>query len=91
VERARVLASLLNNLEKAYLGWNQYGLSAFVDEWSSNSLLFGLNVEVETGADLIKGVVEGINDQGLLILRKEDGKLKHIISGDVHIKKFKYW
>jgi BirA family biotin operon repressor/biotin-[acetyl-CoA-carboxylase] ligase len=35
------------------------------------------------GQQTIEGVVEGINDQGLLLLKKQDGSVQAYASGEV--------
>lgn len=83
--RARLLAELLNHLEQAYEAWQTEGLSPFIAEWRSHSLLLGRTVELHTTEATHRGRVTGLSPEGALLLQTESGEARRFYSGDAHI------
>jgi BirA family biotin operon repressor/biotin-[acetyl-CoA-carboxylase] ligase len=71
--RAQVIAQLLNNLEQRYEEYLQYGFAPVKERWESGaSQLFGREITARSMKGTIRGIVEGIDEQGALILRTAD-------------------
>ncbi len=77
---ARGLVSDLDNFEKS-------GLSPFLDEWGARSYLRGKRVEVDTGREIVRGVVAGIDkNMGYLLVKPPGGGVaRTILSGEIDI------
>lgn len=78
--------AILRAFEARYRRWCDEGFSAFSDEFRRRSSLTGARVEISSisGALQARGAVEGIDDDGRLLLRTEEG-LRAISSGEAHI------
>jgi BirA family biotin operon repressor/biotin-[acetyl-CoA-carboxylase] ligase len=61
------------------------GKQIITDEWLSMSSTIGKWVRVSTGKTILEGFAEGIDDEGLLILKLPDGTYTKISAGDVTI------
>lgn len=73
--RIELAKEILISLEYYYkLKWDY-----IITEWKNLSLVSGKRVRVGE----IEGQAQGIDEQGALILRLDDGFIKHITSGDV--------
>ena len=75
-------------LAKAYERWQRDGFASFVAEYDCWSYLRGRAVEIANidGSMVARGVVRGIDEQGCLLLEKEDGSLRAVSSGEAHVK-----
>lgn len=66
-------------------------LDPLLDDWSSVARMYrlecatiGREVSVQlAGGLLITGTAEGVDDMGLLLVRLDDGSLRHLAAGDV--------
>lgn len=47
----------------------------------------GKHIKVDTGKTLERGIAEKVNENGNLVLRRDDGSLVEIVAGDVTIIK----
>lgn len=84
--RADILAAILNHFESDYNQWlADGGLTAFLDEWRSASVLDNCAVKVEQNGQLHQGVARGITPEGFLRLEQADGSIRTIHAGDVHV------
>jgi BirA family biotin operon repressor/biotin-[acetyl-CoA-carboxylase] ligase len=60
------------------------GPAAIIDEWRQRSTYFsGKRVRVAVGSDLLTGVTDGLEANGALRLRKDDGAVALVQTGDV--------
>ena len=86
-ERGMVLALFLNQFEVLYQEWlKANSLSPFLAEWRKASMLEGKWVTVEQGNSPVSGVVDGITDEGHLVLR--DGQqIRLATAGDAHVRR----
>jgi len=81
--RSKVLADLLEGIERRYLILCDRGFAAVRDEMVGLSSLMGKLVRVTTVKDEIVGVVQDIDEAGRLVIRKENGAHERILAGDV--------
>ncbi len=81
-ERARVCGILLSNLEKYYLLFKKNGENKVCRIWEDRSCIKGKYLEINQMGRSYKGISEGIDDKGALLLNV-DGEIKNIIAGDV--------
>jgi len=82
-ERALVCGILLSNLEKYYLLFRQNGENEVCRLWENRSCIKGKYLEINQMGQTYKGICEGIDDKGALLLNI-DGETKRIIAGDVN-------
>ncbi len=81
-ERARVCGMLLNNLETYYDLLRKHGPVKLVRTWEEKAEIKGKSLEITQQGMVFKGVVEGIGDEGALLL-SDHGKVHRVIAGDV--------
>jgi BirA family biotin operon repressor/biotin-[acetyl-CoA-carboxylase] ligase len=81
-ERTSLCGKLLSNLEKYYLQFRQKGEGEIVRIWEERAALKGKYMEINQMGDSYKGICEGIDRDGAILL-SIDGKTKKIIAGDV--------
>ncbi len=79
VSIARGLVSDLDIFETA-------GLSPFLKRWAARSFLRGKRVRVDTGHEIVEGVVEGIDkEMGCLVVKPRRGESRTILSGEIEL------
>lgn len=89
VQRREVLVSVFEEFENLYDGFKAEGLKSIMDEYRSYSVILGNCVKVDSINESFNGEVCDITDEGLLVIRMDDGSLRQVISGDVSIRGMK--
>jgi BirA family biotin operon repressor/biotin-[acetyl-CoA-carboxylase] ligase len=85
VDRTLLLRRLFVDLEQ----WYQVFLndpSSVLREWEKFNMTIGNRVMVSGLGETIEGRAEGIDSEGRLIVKLDDGSLKQIAAGDVTLK-----
>jgi len=82
--REEVLAALLNAFEARYTD-AQEGDTAF-RVWQSRLETLGRRVRATLGERVEEGVAEGVDAQGSLLIRRDDGSLVTVEAGDVTLR-----
>ena len=70
------IISITNEFEVA-------GIKVYLDEWRSYDCLKGSTATLFIGQQQVEGIVEGIDDNGLLLIKREDGSVQAFASGEV--------
>lgn len=83
VDRTELLLALLSGAETRY-GALREGLSPH-QEWSERLATLGQRVTAQTSDGALHGVAEGVDPNGALLLRTEDGSVRRLIAGDVSL------
>ncbi len=86
-DRNVLARTLLEHLEVAYDTLVAGDFEEIRREWMSLSLTTGRWVEVVNQRQKIEGVALGVDENGCLIVRQENGLAEHVFSGDVLWKK----
>jgi BirA family biotin operon repressor/biotin-[acetyl-CoA-carboxylase] ligase len=82
--RIEILAGFLAALETMYRKFAEHGPAELIGRWSeASSFSSGRALEVLDGARRIRGVTAGLNPLGALRIRRPDGTLEEVYSGDV--------
>jgi BirA family biotin operon repressor/biotin-[acetyl-CoA-carboxylase] ligase len=84
--RNRLIALLLNELLPLLADYPERGLRAYLGEWRQWHCQVGQKAVLHLGDKLIRGVVAGVSDDGLLVLDCEDGGLRQFPSGDLRLR-----
>jgi BirA family biotin operon repressor/biotin-[acetyl-CoA-carboxylase] ligase len=74
---------VLNEILSVLNGYEIVGIKAYVDEWRSYDCLKGVLATLFIGQQQITGIIQGIDDNGLLLMEKTDGILRAFASGEV--------
>lgn len=86
VDRAKFTGDLLLELESWYQTFKSRGKSSIIKEWTERWGGYNTRVRVVTeDGSVIEGTATGIDGEGHLLLKKEDGSVVKIITGDVTV------
>jgi BirA family biotin operon repressor/biotin-[acetyl-CoA-carboxylase] ligase len=78
-----VVQIFLQEFEKYYESLKRREFPSILKEWKLYSHTLGRKIRVDLGERIVTGEVVNINEEGALILKKEDGELAEIISGTI--------
>jgi BirA family biotin operon repressor/biotin-[acetyl-CoA-carboxylase] ligase len=85
VDRALLLANILGESERLYGKAISGGFGEIIRAWKEKSCTIGSRVTVTSSGMPIRGVAEGLDQNGFLAVRLTDGRLLTVSSGDVHL------
>lgn len=85
VDRPEFAASLINLLEKWYQEFNTSGKSKIIDEWKKRWGDLDRRVRVKVSHNWIEGIAYGLDQDGFLLVRQDNGKTERIIAGDLTV------
>lgn len=81
VSKKEFMQNFLNN-------WDNYQIRLthedLVQEWKENTISLNRRVQVTTPQSVLTGLAVDLDEEGALILKKDDGSLEKIIYGDCH-------
>ncbi|HML95128.1 MAG TPA: biotin--[acetyl-CoA-carboxylase] ligase [Thermodesulfobacteriota bacterium] len=84
IDRAKFTADLLLELEAWYRTFTGRGKSALLAEWTERWGARGQRVWVSLeDKTAFQGIAEGIDNDGHMLVRREDGELVTVVAGDV--------
>lgn len=84
--RNEVAAALIHHLLLAASRFRSEGFAPFREAWSQRHVFHGREVRLLRDHDEIRGVVTGINAEGLLGVRDASGRERYHASGDVSLR-----
>ena len=86
-KRSEIIAAIMEAFERYYDTFMKtQDMSGLIEEYNANLVNLGNEVSVLDPAGEYRGVSEGINREGALLVRLSDGTLKEIISGEVSVR-----
>ncbi len=86
-KRSEIIAAIMAAFEGYYDTFiKTQDMSGLIEEYNANLVNLGNEVCVLDPAGEYRGVSEGINKDGALLVRLADGTLKEIISGEVSVR-----
>jgi len=87
IDRQSLIIDILEEFEKLYLAYIKEGnLHKTLKIVRDYSAILGRNIYVLKGKERLKAQVLEINDEGILVVRYEDGTIAPILSGEVSIR-----
>ena len=81
--RVLLLSALLKELEELYLQVQKKGFKIVRDEWQEYCMLWGTRIKVKVFDNSIEGEAMGLDEEGYLRLRRDNGFIDRISSGDI--------
>ena len=82
--RLELLVRLLRQFESDYNRFLQQGAASVIDQFSGvSSFAKGKRVRITNGKESFLGTTAGLTSEGLLQVKREDGQIATVISGDV--------
>lgn len=82
-DRNALTAALLNHMMPVLAEFEHTDLSSYLHEWRQYDCMLGKNVTVLLHNQLIHGTVQGIDNDGLLLLQDAQGKTQAFASGEI--------
>jgi BirA family biotin operon repressor/biotin-[acetyl-CoA-carboxylase] ligase len=83
VLQVKMVQIFLQEFEKYYESLKRREFSSILKEWKLYSHTLGRKIRVDMGERIVEGEAVNINEEGALILKKENGELVEIISGTI--------
>ena len=81
--RNELAAALINELLPLIANFENNGFAKYLHEWRSYDCMAGKDVTLHMGDRQFEGVVQGINDLGMLVLNDIEGKTNVYACGEV--------
>lgn len=85
-QRNKLVALLLNELLPVIAEFDKQSLSEVAREWRHFDCMQGEAAAIYIGNQIYRGIVQGIDDQGMLLLDDSDGKRRSFASGEVSFR-----
>lgn len=86
VNRTDVIAGFLERLEYHYNVSMSQGFEPVFEKWRKLCLNLGKPVEIVAGSRVITGIALNIDEQGALMIKKNNGGIERVLSGEVSLK-----
>lgn len=83
IDRASLLAGVLNELENLYLALQRGDFGAVFEEWAAAIETIGKHVVVREGSEELTGDALWVDADGALVVRLESGEERRVLAGDV--------
>jgi BirA family biotin operon repressor/biotin-[acetyl-CoA-carboxylase] ligase len=83
LSRNQLAGILLNHLLPVIAEYESAGIKAYLDEWRSYDCLSGKSATLFIGQQQFEGIVQGIDDNGMLLIKRPDGNVQTFASGEV--------
>lgn len=87
VSRQKLLRKILEHMELLYTRVLSEGFSPIFESWRQLNCTLGFPVNVISIGSEFAGMAVDIDEEGALLVRKEDGSLERVISGDVSVRR----
>jgi BirA family biotin operon repressor/biotin-[acetyl-CoA-carboxylase] ligase len=85
VDRVYFVQSLLKELDDLYDTYLVDGYAPIRSAWLQQSCVLGCRVSVDAGNGPLIGQVFGLDEQGALLVRRDDGTDERVLAGDVKL------
>ncbi|MFQ5904417.1 MAG: biotin--[acetyl-CoA-carboxylase] ligase, partial [Candidatus Binatia bacterium] len=86
VDRLALLVALLQGLDQGYRLLKEQRFLSIWEEWQSLLMILGRRVRIISGEEIEEGSVEGVDENGALILTDLQGRRKRIYTGDISLR-----
>ncbi len=85
--RNRLAAVLLNHMVPVIAEFDKTNLGHYLSEWRDYDCMQDKFVDIYMGQQQYQGIVEGIDDQGMLLIRDAGNTVKTFASGEISFRK----
>lgn len=83
--REEIISSFLRHFESIYKIYQKEGFTIVKELWESYAISVGKKITATTINEKIVGIALGITDQGVLLIKDEQGQVHSIYSADIEI------
>lgn len=87
LSRNQLLATLIEQMVSITADYTESAFAQYRDEWREYDCMQGQQVSLFMGNRQIDGIVQGINDDGLLLLKTQEGQVQSFASGEVSFRR----
>lgn len=87
IDRNKISAYLINEVFKTIHQFKQQGFQSFQSAWQQFDVLINQSIELSFYDSTISGVCQGIDEEGNILLKHNDGRLKSYSAGEVSTRK----
>lgn len=84
--RLEVLATLINNYDLLYKEFINGQFPRILAAWKEMSVTINRSVRITSFNNVEEGIAFDVDEEGVLLLLKDDGSLKRVLSGDVSLR-----
>jgi BirA family biotin operon repressor/biotin-[acetyl-CoA-carboxylase] ligase len=85
VPRVALLQRILEHMEVLYDTYLERGPAPILDAWRALPTILGQRVSVEELRECWEGTAVDLDDEGALLVRRNDGPVQRVLAGDVRI------
>ncbi|MEM1563730.1 MAG: biotin--[acetyl-CoA-carboxylase] ligase [Candidatus Bathyarchaeia archaeon] len=78
--------ALLEKMDNLYQVFLKEGLTPILLKWKGFASFLGREVEVSSDSERLKGIASDVDNDGALVLRLEDGSVKHVFIGEISLQ-----
>ena len=82
VDYHKFLKKFFVQFERVYSLFVNHQFERIIDEWKIHTDTLGKTIQVQTSTETLQGIAYDIDPFGFLLLRKQNGEIKKILSGD---------
>jgi BirA family transcriptional regulator, biotin operon repressor / biotin---[acetyl-CoA-carboxylase] ligase len=82
---AELRSELLKRLEQRYRHLLEHGPQDLLAAWQEAPNVSGQPVRISAASGAYEGTAEGLDGDGALLVRREDGEVRRVVAGEVHL------
>ncbi|WP_272680562.1 bifunctional biotin--[acetyl-CoA-carboxylase] ligase/biotin operon repressor BirA [Providencia sp. PROV032] len=86
IERNELSANIIKSLRESLAIFEREGLKPFLERWFKLDNFLNRPVKLLIGNDIITGIERGVNEQGALLLQKNNGEIAPYIGGEISLR-----
>lgn len=86
VDRSVLASGLINEMEQVYDDYIRKGSAWIVDEWKKWNLTLGKRIRLLSQNGETTAVAQDITPDGKLVVKRDDGTISEILSGEISIR-----
>ncbi|MBQ0536716.1 bifunctional biotin--[acetyl-CoA-carboxylase] ligase/biotin operon repressor BirA [Providencia huaxiensis] len=86
IERNELSANIIKSLRESLVIFEREGLKPFLERWFKLDNFLNRPVKLLIGNDIITGIERGINEQGALLLQKDNDEIIPYIGGEISLR-----
>lgn len=87
LDRNLIIATLINYLLDYLNTFNEHGFAYFAEDWMQADCLTNQAITISHVTGSVPGIMQGVNEQGHLLLRLANGQMRAFSTGDTSIVK----
>ena len=86
ISRNQLIVTLIEQIIRVISSYSQQSFAQYREQWRYFDCMQGQYVNLFMGQKKIEGIVQGIDSEGLLLLKLQDGQVERFASGEVSFR-----